>query len=267
LIFYSFSFLRSASAKTKTEKGSTMLPQAINQVDQAIVIRGGSMLTAYDVITFDCYGTLIDWERGIGDAFQAAAQAAGVEVEPERMLGIYHEVEPQVQAAAFRPYRAVLAATAQRVAEYVGWKMDNDAAQDFAASLPNWPPFSDTDAALNQLVAAGYTLGILSNVDDDLLEGTLRHLTAPIDLIVTAQQVHSYKPAHGHFLEARRRIGERRWLHAAQSLFHDVRPCNELGIPVVWVNRQRESIPPDDPKPLGTVLSMAALAEWLATAG
>ena len=215
----------------------------------------------YDVITFDCYGTLIDWNRGIATAFGAAAQAADVEVEPERVLGIYHEVEPQIQSAAFRPYRAVLAETAQRVAEYVGWEMDDAAAQAFAASLPSWPAFADTDAALNQLVAAGYTLGILSNVDDDLLEGTLRQFTAPIELIVTAQQVGSYKPAHGHFLEARRRIGERRWLHAAQSLFHDVRPCNELGIPAVWVNRLGESIPPGGPTPLETVPSMAALAE------
>src|SRR5262245_12159878 len=222
------------------------------------------MPTNYDVITFDCYGTLIDWESGIGRAFQAAAKAAGIEVEIERVLGIYHEVEPEVQAAAFRPYRAVLAETAQRVAEYVGWMMDDDAGQDFAASLPNWPAFADTDAALNQLIAAGYPLGILSNVDDDLLEGRLRHFSAPIDLIVTAQQVRSYKPAHGHFVEARRRIGDRRWLHAAQSLFHDVRPCNELGIPVVWVNRQRETIPADGPKPLDTVLSVAELADWLA---
>src|SRR6266508_3674966 len=154
------------------------------------------MPTNYEVITFDCYGTLIDWERGIGDAFQAAAQAAGIEVERERVLGIYHEVEPQIQAAAFRPYRAVLAETAQRVAEYVGWIMDGDAAQEFAASLPDWPPFSDTDAALNQMAAAGYA----------------------------------------------------------------------LGIPVVWVNRQRETIPPDGPKPLDTVLSVTELAEWLTTA-
>lgn len=222
------------------------------------------MPTAYDVITFDCYGTLIDWERGIGDALMAAAQDAGIDVEPERALGIYHEVEPQVQSAAFQPYRAVLAAAAQRVAEFLGWVMDDAAAERFAASLPGWPPFADTDAALGRLAAAGYTLGILSNVDDDLLQGTLQHFSAPIDLIVTAQQVHSYKPAHSHFLEARRRIGGQRWLHAAQSLFHDVRPCNELGIPVVWVNRQGESIPPGGPRPLDTVPTLAALADWLA---
>ena len=217
----------------------------------------------YDVITFDCYGTLVDWNRGIGDAFERAAAEAGIEVEPERALAIYHEVEPQVQSAAFRPYRAVLSETAQRVAEFVGWEMDEAAAQRFAAGLPDWPPFGDTDAALGRLAAAGYTLGILSNVDDDLLAGTLRHFSAPIDLIVTAQQVHSYKPAHGHFLEARRRIGERRWLHAAQSLFHDVRPCNELGIPAVWVNRLGETIPPGGPQPLDTVPTLEALADWL----
>ena len=217
----------------------------------------------YDVITFDCYGTLIDWNRGIGGAFERAAAEAGIEVEPERALAIYHEVEPQVQSAAFRPYRAVLAETAQRVAEFVGWEMDEAAAQRFAAGLPDWPPFSDTDAALGRLAAAGYTLGILSNVDDDLLAGTLRHFSTPIDLIVTAQQVHSYKPAHGHFLEARHRIGERRWLHAAQSLFHDVRPCNELGVPVVWVNRLGENISAGGPQPLDTVPTLEALADWL----
>ena len=225
------------------------------------------MSTHYDVITFDCYGTLIDWNRGITTALRSAAQDAGMEVEPERVLGIYHEAEPQIQAHAFRPYRAVLAETAQRVAEYLGWVMDDAAAQRFAASLPDWPPFADTDAALTRLAAAGYTLGILSNVDDHLLQGTLRHFSAPIDLIVTAQQVQSYKPAHGHFLEARRRIGDQRWLHAAQSLFHDVQPCTELGVPVVWVNRQAEALPPAGPKPLDTVPSLLALVDWLSVDG
>jgi 2-haloalkanoic acid dehalogenase type II len=221
------------------------------------------MTRGYDVITFDCYGTLIDWNRGIADALQSAARAAGANVTAERVLAIYHEIEPQVQAASFRPYREVLAEAAQRVAERLGWAIDDAATQRFAASLPAWPPFPDTGAALNRLAAAGYTLGILSNVDDDLLRGTLRRFSAPVELIVTAQQVHSYKPAHGHFLEARQRIGDRRWLHAAQSLFHDVQPCNELGIAVVWVNRQAEALPPSGPRPLDTVASLGALADWL----
>ncbi|HEU5101732.1 MAG TPA: HAD-IA family hydrolase [Roseiflexaceae bacterium] len=221
------------------------------------------MIRRYDVITFDCYGTLIDWNRGIRAAFQSAARAEGLDVASEQVLPIYHEVEPQVQATSFRLYREVLAEVAQRIAQRLGWAMDDAAAQRFAASLPAWPPFSDTDAALNRLVSAGYRLGILSNVDGDLLQGTLQHFSAPIELIVTAQQVRSYKPAHGHFLEARKRIGDQRWLHAAQSLFHDVRPCNELNIPVVWVNRENETLPPNGPRPLDTVPSLAALAGWL----
>lgn len=225
------------------------------------------MPAEYDVITFDCYGTLIDWERGIGDALVAAARSAGIDVERERALGIYHEVEPMVQAAAFRLYREVLAETARRVADSLGWVMDDEAAERFASGLSDWPPFADTDEALNRLAAAGYTLGILSNVDDDLLAGTLRHFSAPIDLRVTAQQVRSYKPAHGHFLEARQRIGPRGWLHAAQSLFHDIRPCNELDIPVVWVNRLEERRPEDGPAPLAEVPTLAALADLLLPGG
>src|SRR5262245_19811940 len=130
-----------------------------------------------DMITFDCYGTLIDWERGISTALTAAAHHAGIEIEPARALGIYHEVEPQIQAEAFRPYREVLALSAARVAEYLGWSMDAAAQQRFAASLPDWPPFRATDTSLNRLAAACYALGILSNVDDDLLAGTLRHFS------------------------------------------------------------------------------------------
>lgn len=225
------------------------------------------MPAPYDSITFDCYGTLIDWRRGISRAFLDEATAAGVadelELDAERVLGIYHEVEPQVQAESFRSYHAVLAETALRVAEFVGWEMDAAAAERFAASVPGWPPFADTDAALQRLASAGYTLGILSNVDDDLLAGTLQHFSAPFELIVTAEQVRSYKPGHAHFEAARERIGGRRWLHAAQSLFHDIRPCNELNIPAVWVNRLNETRAPGDPTPLHTVPSLAALADWL----
>jgi 2-haloalkanoic acid dehalogenase type II len=217
----------------------------------------------YDIITFDCYGTLIDWERGIGDALAMAAREAGVTLDPAQALDAYHAVEPAVQAAQYRPYREVLAETARQVAARLGWAISEEAARRFAASLPAWPPFPDTDAALNRLAAAGYRLGILSNVDDDLLQGTLEHFSAPIDLIVTAQQVRSYKPAHGHFLAARERIGGLRWLHAAQSHFHDVVPATELGLPAVWVNRKHEPLLAGGPAPFAEVATMAELADWL----
>ncbi|MCS6842230.1 MAG: HAD-IA family hydrolase [Roseiflexus sp.] len=221
------------------------------------------MTREYDVITFDCYGTLIDWDAGIRSGFAAAAQRAGVTVDLDAALAAYHAIEPQVEASEYRPYRQVLAETAQRAAATLGWPMDDDTAQFFAATLPQWPPFADTNPALEQLYAAGYRLGILSNVDDDLLAATIRHFTAPIDLIVTAQQVGSYKPNIGHFVAARERIGGLRWLHVAQSHFHDVVPAARMGLPVVWVNRKREPLPPDGPAPLAEVPDLRAFVEWI----
>lgn len=221
------------------------------------------MPAEYDVITFDCYGTLIDWDRGIRQAFSAAADRAGMTINVTTALEAYHLAEPQVQAAVYRPYRQVLAETAQRAAASIDWPMDDDTAAFFAATLPSWPAFADTDPALNRLHAAGYRLGILSNVDDDLLAGTIAQFSAPFSLIVTAQQVGSYKPAAGHFLTARERIGGLRWLHAAQSHFHDVTPAARIGLPVVWVNRKHETLPANGPAPLAEVPDLAALADWL----
>lgn len=198
------------------------------------------MTRRYDVVTFDCYGTLIDWEEGIGTAFVREAAEDGLVLDRSRVLTAYHELEPQIEAVAYRSYREVQAVTAIRVAQRLGWLLSAERARFLADSLPDWKPFSDTNAALEQLVASGYRLGILSNVDDDLLSSTRRHFTVSFDVVVTAQQVRSYKPAPGHFEEARRRVGDARWLHAAQSFFHDVVPARNLGIPVAWVNRKAE---------------------------
>jgi 2-haloalkanoic acid dehalogenase type II len=194
----------------------------------------------YDAVTFDCYGTLIDWEDGIASAFLREAAEDGVVLDRPRILAAYHELEPEIEAAQFRPYRDVLAATAMRVAQRLGWPLSGERSRFLPDSLPGWQPFPDTNPALERLAAAGHRLGILSNVDDDLLGETRRHLPVSFDVVVTAQQVRSYKPAHGHFLEARRRIGSDRWLHAAQSFFHDVVPARELGIAVAWINRKAE---------------------------
>ena len=216
----------------------------------------------FDVITFDCYGTLIDWERGIRDAFAAAA-AWGRPVDTAAAARLFAEIEPAVQAEAFRSYRDVLAETGRRVAARLGWTLPAGQAGFLAESLPGWTPFPDTNAALRRLTAAGYRLGILSNVDVDLLAWTRRHFAAPFDLIVTAEQVRSYKPAPGHFLEARTRIGGRPWLHAAQSYFHDVTPCRALGIPCAWINRPGEA-PGGAARPDREFRTLAALSEWLA---
>jgi 2-haloacid dehalogenase/putative hydrolase of the HAD superfamily len=216
----------------------------------------------FDVITFDCYGTLIDWETGIAEAFQAAAWADGAKLERAAVLAAYAEVEPAVEAGPFRAYREVQRETAVEVARRLGWRLEPGAARFLAESLPAWRPFPDTGPALERLRKAGYALGILSNVDDDLLAGTLRHFPVSFDLLVKAQQVKSYKPAPGHFLEARRRLAGRRWLHAAQSYFHDVQPAAALGLPVVWVNRKSER-PAGAARPDGEVGDLAGLVAWL----
>ena len=221
----------------------------------------------WDVVTFDCYGTLIDWERGIADAFRAALSVDGVNLDPERVLAAYHELEPVVQAETFRRYRDVLTETARRVAARLGWALPEARAGFLADSLPSWTPFADTNAALERLARAGYRLGILSNVDDDLLAGTRRHFTATFDptLTITAQQVRAYKPAPAHFEAARARLGGQRWLHAAQSYFHDVAPARSLGIPVAWINRKGE-IPAAPSGAEAEFRTLAEFAAWM-TAG
>jgi len=216
----------------------------------------------YDVITFDCYGTLVDWEGGITRAFAEAAADDGVELDPQAVLAAHAEIEPRVQAAGYQSYREVLRQTAQGIAERQGWFISDERAGFLADSLPNWEPFGDTNPALQRLAEAGYALGILSNIDDDLLSGTLRRLSAPFALLVTAERLRSYKPAHAHFVEARRQLGERRWLHAAQSHFHDVVPARELKVPVAWINRKAE-VAPEDALPDRDLRTMADLADGL----
>lgn len=218
----------------------------------------------YHVVTFDCYGTLVDWNAGLGNALSKAAGAARPAVDgAARLLAAYHELEPVVEAESRRSYREILIETAQRAVRRCGWEMSLEAAAYLPDSLPNWPLFPDTNAALERLYAAGYRLGILSNVDDDLLAGTRRHFSVPFELIVTAQRVGSYKPALGHFQTARRLIGDARWLHAAQSYFHDIVPARMLGIPVAWINRLDEQAS-GIARPDREFSDLAGFADWLA---
>lgn len=214
----------------------------------------------YEFVTFDCYGTLIDWESGIADAFIRAAREDGVDLRREEILRAYALVEPVVERETFRPYRDVLTESATRVAHALGWALAYERGTFLVTSLAHWKPFPDTNAALERLRAAGYRLGILSNVDDDLLSATRRHFTVDFDLIVTAQQVRSYKPATAHFLKAQEKIGDQRWLHAAQSNFHDIVPASALGIPSAWVNRKGEK---GGAVPTYEVKDMAGLAALL----
>jgi 2-haloalkanoic acid dehalogenase type II len=217
----------------------------------------------FDIVTFDCYGTLIDWEHGIRRAFEAEAEKSGAPLDVEAALRLYGEIEKEVEHEPYRPYHAVLAETARRVAARLGWPLRAERAGFLAESLPAWPQFADTNPALRRLAAAGYRLGILSNVDDNLLVWSRRHLLVPFELVITAQQVGSYKPARAHWDAARAAIGGRPWLHAAQSYHHDVMPCHALGIPCSWINRKNEQ-PTSVAPPEGEFPTLTGLADWLA---
>jgi 2-haloacid dehalogenase/putative hydrolase of the HAD superfamily len=214
------------------------------------------------LITFDCYGTLIDWETGLSTAIQTEAARDGVALDREQIIAAYMVEEPAVESQSYRLYREVLTETAVRVATRLGWSLDGARASFLARSVPSWIPFPDTNPALERL-ARRFKLGILSNIDDEILAATRRHFTVDFDIIVTAEQVRSYKPGHAHFIEAKRRAGATGLLHAAQSYFHDVVPARELNIPVVWVNRNSEGVPEGGVRPTADVSNLTGLADLL----
>jgi 2-haloalkanoic acid dehalogenase type II len=217
------------------------------------------MTKLFDVVTFDCYGTLIDWEAGITGAFASAGCAAPAGA----LLEEYGRVEPAIESQGYLPYRQVLKEASRRVLESLGGKLPAGREDFLPESLAIWKPFDDTNAALQRLSKAGFSLGILSNVDDDLLAATCRHFSVGFDFTITAQQVRSYKPAPPHFLVARELLKGRRWLHAAQSYFHDVAPCLRLSVPVAWINRRNQSVPSGGASPALVFPDLTALADHL----
>ena len=193
--------------------------------------------------TFDCYGTLVDWNGGIGGQLE---RLFGVESAP-RLLARYHELEPAVQAEAYRSYREVLTETLIRLAAEQGLAVPEGEEAALAHSLPHWPSFPEVPAALEELRARGWRLAILSNTDRDLIAASERQLGVPFEVVVVAQDIGSYKPAHGHWRAFAERavVVPARHVHVAASLFHDIVPATELGLTSVWINRLGERAGPD----------------------
>jgi 2-haloacid dehalogenase len=185
--------------------------------------------------TFDCYGTLIDWNAGIGGVLE---RLYGAEQAP-RLLRRYHELEPEVQAERYRSYAEVLTLTLERLANEVGYGIPEGESGVLPHSLPEWPPFPEVPEALAELRRRGWSLAILSNVDRALIVESEKRLGVPIDVIVTADDVGSYKPAPGHFerfFEVTTADRDHH-VHVGASLFHDVEPANRLGLRSVWISR------------------------------
>jgi 2-haloacid dehalogenase len=192
----------------------------------------------FEILTFDCYGTLIDWETGLLSALRRILSAHGKKIDDATVLELYGNFEQLSEQGAFRPYREVLQSVVRQFADKLGFVSTVEEARSLPDSLALWKPWPDTVAALRQLKSR-YRLAILSNVDDDLFAATRPQLEVEFDEVITAQQAQAYKPSLKIFELALARIQApaHRILHVGQSIYHDVIPAQALGLATVWVNR------------------------------
>ncbi len=191
-------------------------------------------------LSFDCYGTLINWEQGILGYLRPLLQRRSCKISDDELLNLYSEFEPREQAGQYRLYREVLESVIRDFARELHFDVSEAEASGLAESIHNWQPFADTVAGLRRLHSR-YKLAILSNIDDDLFAWSAAKLEVPFDCVVTAQQARSYKPSLRNFETLLERIAVPRehLLHVAESLYHDVAPARSLGIATVWVNRRQ----------------------------
>jgi 2-haloacid dehalogenase len=188
--------------------------------------------------TFDCYGTLVDWNGGI----RGQLERLWPDADADELLERYHEIEPRVELDGNLPYSEVLTQTLRLLADSEGLELPAGEERALAESLPAWPAFSEVPGELAELRERGWKLAILSNSEPDLLNASLLQIRTPVDLTITALDVGSYKPAHGHWQRFSERddVDPTRHVHVAASTFHDLAPAQELGFPAVWINRLGE---------------------------
>ncbi|HKB92846.1 MAG TPA: HAD-IA family hydrolase [Gaiellaceae bacterium] len=201
--------------------------------------------------TFDCYGTLIDWNGGIGRELERLFGVGGV----APLLHRYHDVEPEVQREdPSRSYRQVMAIALARLG------VPPEEQDALGRSLPSWKPFPEVRAELEEVRARGWKLAILSNTDRDFIDASLEQIGVPFELAIVASEIGSYKPAPGHWRAFRERVAADTHVHVGASLFHDVAPARDLGLPTIWVNRLGEEA---EPQPDVELRSLAGLADAL----
>jgi 2-haloacid dehalogenase len=221
----------------------------------------------FEALTFDCYGTLIDWESGILAAARRLLLPHGIEMDDEAVLEAFARHERVLEHGPYQSYRAILAQVALAMVAEQGLLASDDETAAFAASVGDWPAFSDSSEALARL-ATRYRLGVITNCDDDLFAASEGRLGVRFDEVVTAQQLRSYKPAQHNFEVMFDRLGlpRERILHVAQSLYHDHVPAKALGLTTVWVDRRRGrqgtgATPHANAAPDLTIPDLASLAD------
>jgi 2-haloacid dehalogenase len=219
-----------------------------------------------DALTFDCYGTLIDWEAGLSAAFSPILAAHRIDHDSEDVLGRYARHEAAAEAGPYLAYAEVLAAGLRGVASDLGFEPTQDEVHAFSRSVEDWPAFPDSTEALRRLKRR-FRLGVLTNCDDDPFAASNRRLGVQFDWVVTAQQAGSYKPDERNFRALFDRVGlpPTRIVHVAQSLFHDHVPAKRLGLTTVWIDRRHDrpgsgATPPAEARPDATYPDMASFA-------
>lgn len=200
------------------------------------------MFTGKKYITFDCYGTLIDWEGGIKTAVKKLVDKNGFSFNLDGISDKYIKVELEVEAEQYRKYHEVLQLSAKKLFEQGGFDISNEDALEFADSIYNWQPFPETHDVLAQLKQEGYKLIILSNIDNQIIKRSIKLMGIDFDGVVTAEEVGSYKPNHGHWEEMLKRFNAQKEevLHVAASYIHDIVPAKEQGFDAIWINRNSE---------------------------
>ena len=193
-------------------------------------------------VTTDCYGTLIDWEKGIIEAVRKQADRDGFSFDEKAFIARFMEVQAEIMAGSYELYAEVLRRALVKVAGELGWEIEPSRAQFLPDSVAYWQPFRESNAAMDRL-GKKFNIGIISNIDDKLLGISRRHLRTELDLVVTAQQVRSYKPDETHFKECARRIGQKKgWVHIGCDYTTDIAPVLKMNVPVIWVNRHGEKL-------------------------
>ncbi len=212
--------------------------------------------------SFDVYGTLVDWNGGI----RAELSRLWPEADAGELLVRYHEIEPRVQLDGSLPYREILRQALCLLAEAEGLELPREEQGALADSLPSWPPFPEVRDELEEIRRRGFAIALLSNTDPDLLAASIDEIGIDVDATVTGRDAGSYKPAHGHWLTffEREDVDRARHVHVAASLFHDVAPCAELGVPVIWINREGEASGLERTGELPTLAGLAELLETIA---
>ena len=217
-------------------------------------------------VSFDVYGTLIDWETGAYEAFTKEAERDGFTINRDELIPLFHSIQRDIEGGSYELYAEVLRRTAVQISKELGWPLEPSRSGFLPESIPRWKPFKETNTQLARF-AKKFETGLISNIDDKLLGQTRRHFKSDFDLVVTAQQVRSYKPDPAHFKECARRLGTKKgWVHVAASYYHDVEPCIKEKVPVIWVNRKKEVLEPGQKKPTAEVKNLLEAAKLLGAA-